>query len=144
MDKRLDLNLLFPAQLFQFPQRQLSGRNDPADAQFFQETDRFRGCDRQLGAGMEEQTGTRFPDGVDHPQVLDNDAVQTGQIQPADIGCQLRQLVLPGQGVDGQVDLSAKNMGFPDGPDQLFLCEIVCVRPGSEFLSGQIKSIRPC
>ena len=144
VDEGFDLDLLFPPQLLQFPQGQLPGRYDPADPHLFQETDGLRRCDRQLGAGVQQQAGTGFPEGVDHAQVLYYDAVQPGQIQPVDIGNQFRQFILPGQGINGQVDLSAENMGFPDGPNQLLLCEIVRVGPGAEFLSGQVESVGSC
>ena len=142
MDKGFHFYAAFFLQLLHFLKGQLSGGHYPADPQVLQEPDALGSRDGKLGGGVEKEARASFPQGGNDPQVLDDDSVQALFIHPGHKIRKLGKLFLSCQGIDRQIDLSAKKMGLFEAYDQFFLCEISGVGPGPKFLSRQIDGVR--
>ena len=91
---------------------------------------------------MEKESRASFPQGGNDSQILDYDSVQAVFVHSGHKVRKLRQFLFSCQGIDSQIDLSAKEMGLPEAFCQFFLCEISGIGPGPEFLSRQIDGVR--
>ena len=93
---------------------------------------------------MQKKARTCLPKVPHNTCILYNHAVQPFLIKFPHKGGKLVHFALPGQSIDGQIDFYAIQVGGPDCCLQLFLCEIIGIGSGAEFLSCQIDRVRAC
>ena len=78
----------------------------------------------------------------EHSKILHDHAVQPLLIEIHGKIHRLLKFALLGEDVQRQIHLPAENLGVPDGPYYVFLCEVFRVCPGAEFLSAQVDRVR--
>ncbi len=100
--------------------------------------------DGHLGGGMPLQSGNKLAGQGGCSQVLHQDGICTQLVQPDEVLCQIKQLILPDQGVDGNVDFNPPEVGIVYGFRQVSVVEVCGELSCSESFAAQVHRIRTC
>ena len=136
-----EFGMVVGLEAFELAEGEFAGENGLVDVEAFGEFESLRGSDGHLGGGVEAEAGGDLFDEFGEAEVLDDDGVDAGVFEVAELGFGVGEFGGEDEGVEGDVAFDAVGVEEGHQAGEIFFGEVVGAQAGVEAGHAEVDSV---
>lgn len=136
-----EFGMVVGLEAFEFAEGEFAGEDGLVDAEAFGEFQSLRGGDGHLGGGVEAEARGGFFYQLSKAKVLDDDGVNAGVFEVAELGFGVGEFGGEDEGVEGDVTFDAVRVEECHQAGQVFFGEVIGAQAGVEAGHAEINGV---